>query len=110
MNKIIILFSCLFISVNAFGSPTSSDFKKCHKLKAKVLEYCLNESLINKNNANADDICQEKSHKAYNGCHKQVVKTYTPLSQAEQDAILKRQAALMKQKQLEEQQKLKENM
>jgi len=60
---IIYLLMHFLISQVSFASPTTSDFKKCHLLEAKILEYCLKKEQPENDDNNINDICHKKSRK-----------------------------------------------
>jgi len=86
---IIFLLTYLLIPQMIFASPTSSYFKKCHLLEAKVLEYCLKKEQLESDGSNMNNICQKKSKKAYNSCHKRIVKNFKAMNKEKQEAQIK---------------------
>lgn len=86
---IVFLLMYLLIPQVSFASPTSSDFKKCHLLEAKILEYCLKKEQPENDDNNINDICHKKPRKAYYNCHKRIVDSFKPMSKEEQEALIK---------------------
>jgi hypothetical protein len=73
----------------AYASATSSDYKKCHRLKAKILEHCLKDKELKSNGINSNDICQDKSRIAYQSCHRRVSKSFQPMDKVELETLNK---------------------
>lgn len=70
-----------------YASATSSDYKKCHMLKAKILEYCLKDKKLKSIGIN--DICQSKSRKTYQSCYIRVSKSFQPIDKNELEILKK---------------------
>lgn len=104
---IISLLMYLLIPQVSFASPTSSDFKRCHLLEAKILEYCLKKEQSENDDNNINDICHKKSRKAYCSCHKRVVDNFKPMSKEEQEALNKWKEARRASRKTAEQNKAK---
>ena len=105
---IISLLMHFLISQVSFASPTTSDFKKCHLLKAKILEYCLKKEQPENDDNNINDICHKKSRKTYYSCHKRVVDSFKPMSKEEQEALIKLKEARRASSKAAEQDKAKQ--
>ena len=58
-------------------------------LKAKILEYCLKDKQVDSNGISINDICQEKSRKAYQSCYRRVSKSFQLMDEVELEALNK---------------------
>lgn len=65
----------LSFTVTLSASPTNEDFKKCHRLSEKYLEYCL-DRLETKTDDNIMQ-CQNKSKNAGQRCRKNIMEQYS---------------------------------
>jgi hypothetical protein len=68
MKKNLVLYTSLFVSMTAQGSPTTNEFLPCKKKAVAIQEHCL----LKDNNR-----CGEKSKSSFDACQKRVINNHS---------------------------------